>query len=134
RDARTGVFAVNETGNFFADRRAGDRQRGASSEIRLNENCDRETLRRFILSHFDVDLARRSPVSAFEFVTNHSSSSADAPLLNRAAVRGVEGMKYVFRLYMESVRVVEKSIPRFRDQRQTPPITARIRRAVFDSP
>src|SRR4029077_16225725 len=50
------------------------------------------------------------------------------------AVRGIKRMKNVFGPYMKSVGVVQPAVPRLRDQRQTPPISGRIGRAVFDSP
>src|SRR5205085_905321 len=129
-----GVLAINRARNFFPDRNSGNRKQTAPSKIRLKKNSDGETLRWFIFSRFDVDLPRRRSAAAFEFVTNHSRSAADASLLDRAAVRGIERVKDVVSFDMKSVGVVEKTVPGFGDERQAPPRTARIRRAVFDPP
>ena len=41
---------INGAGNFFADRDTRDRQLRAASAIRLHENANGKTLRRFIFS------------------------------------------------------------------------------------
>ena len=116
-NARTGVLAVNCPGNFFSNRHARNRQQPASSKICLNKNANGKTLRRFIFSGFDVDLARGGSISAFEFITDHAGAAANAPLLDRAAVRGIERVKNAFRFHMKPVGVVEPTIPRLGDER-----------------
>src|SRR5207248_2959458 len=116
RDARAGVLAVNRARNFFPDRNSGNCKKTAPSKICLKKNSDRETLRRFILSRLDVDLARCRSVAAFEFVTNHSRPATNAPLLDRATVRRIESVKDVFSFDMKPVGVVEKTVPGFGDE------------------
>src|SRR4029453_6971962 len=83
---------------------------------------------------FHVDLARCRPISAFEFVTDHSGPAADAPLLHRAAMRVIKTVPNIFGLNMKAVDVVEPAVPRLSNNGQTPPVASLICCAVFDTP
>ena len=78
--------------------------------------------------------ARGGPVSAFELVTDHSCSAADAPLLHRAAMRGIESVPDILRLNMKAIDVVKPAVPCLGDNRQTPPVAGLIGRAVLNPP
>src|SRR5207237_3866111 len=86
----------------------------------------------FLFRHFDPP--RSGPSSALELITNHTGPSAHAPLVDRAAMRGIERIENVLGLHMETVHVVEPAIPGLRHNGEAPVKTARIRTALFHSP
>ena len=51
-----------------------------------------------------------------------------------AVVRGVDCLERVFRLHVETVDVVQPTVPGFRDDGQRPPVTGGIGLAVRDAP
>ena len=134
-DSNTGAafFFINFAGNLLSNGDTSDNELRSSAKVCLQENADDEAAKRACFV-FHLDLARRRPVSAFELVTDHSCPAADAPLLQRGAVRTIESVPDIFRFNMKTIDVVEPAVPRLCDNRQTPPIASLIGCAVLHAP
>jgi hypothetical protein len=67
-------------------------------------------------------------------VTDHSRAAADVAFGKRSAASAVQGSEHVLCLHVKAVCVAQVAVPRLRDDRQRPPITARIGLALLDAP
>src|SRR3954470_16895984 len=106
----------------------------APAEIRLDQNTDGEGSGRGILFFLHDDATRRRPGSTFEFVTHHPGAAADASLFNGAAMRCLKRTENVLRLDVETIHVIEPTVPRLAHDGQTPIKTAGISAAFLDAP
>jgi hypothetical protein len=77
---------------------------------------------------------RRSSDPAFEFIADHSRAAANIAFLHWTAAGGIERMKSVFGLHMESVNVIEPSVPGFSNHRQRPEVALHIGCALLHFP
>src|SRR5437868_4781169 len=134
RDARAVLAPVDLAWNFLAHRHACDGELGAPAEVGLHENADRETARRCLFLFLHLDAAGGGAGSAFEFITNHPGSSAYATLVDRAPMRGVERVENVLGLHVETVHIVQPTVPGLCDNRKAPEKSTRIGTALFDAP
>src|SRR5258708_29268506 len=109
------------TSDFSADRNPGNAQIVFRAVVALHKNSNR------VSAIFRLQLARSRADSSFESVADHSRAAANIAFLNGAGRRSVDGAQSMLGPYMETVDVVEPSIPGFRDDWQCPPITGGIR-------
>src|SRR5438105_10199422 len=73
-----------------------------------------------VAAEASVDFPRRGAGAALEPIAAHARAAADVSFGHASRARLLDRRDDVFRLYMEAVDVVEKSVVRFRDDRQRP--------------
>src|ERR1041385_4919611 len=96
----------------------------APAEICLEKHSNNECLGWSVFRSWpDIDLPGSRAIPAFEFIANHAGTASDGALLHVATMSIVDGMPDILRLDMKSIDVVKPSVPRFRDNRQAPPIS-----------
>src|SRR5258708_17455464 len=114
--------------NLSANRNPCNAQIVFRAVVALHKNSDR------ISAIFRVELARSRADSSLESIADHSRATADVAFLDGAGCCGIYGVQSVLRLHVESVDVIEPAVPRFRDDRQLPPVTCALRLTMIDSP
>ncbi len=93
--------------NFASHGNARDAQLVALSVVALHQHADGVSAR------FRIEHAGRSSDPSLEFVADHARSTAHVAFLDRAAVRGIEGVENMLGFHVESVDVVEIAVPGF---------------------
>ncbi len=101
--------------DFAADGNARDRQLIAASTVALHEHSDGIRAR----------FSRRGADAAFEPVADHSGSTADCAFGDSPGAGSIKRGGNVFRLHVESVDVIQKSVEGFRNYWQIPQIESR---------
>src|SRR5215468_7530178 len=102
-------------GDFATHVDACDPQLLARSVVALHQHSDG------VATGFGVEHPRASSDSPLEFVTDHAGSTANIAFFHRSGMCGVEGVPGIFRLHVESVDVVQISVPSFGNYGQGPP-------------
>ena len=97
------------TGDLAPHWNAGNAQLIALAVIALHQHSHR------VAAIFCGEDARGGADAALEFVADHAGAAADIAFLDCTAVRAVDGVKYVLRLDVEAIGVVEISVPGLRD-------------------
>src|SRR5207302_5212924 len=82
----------------------------------------------------DRNDARRSTHPAFEFVANHPRAAADTPLLNRAAMCGLDRVSNVFGFDVKPVHIIEPAVPCLGYDGQTPGESLSVWTAMRETP
>ena len=67
-------------------------------------------------------------------MTHHSRPSTHVAFFHRASVSAIQGVKRVFRFDVESVHVIQISVPGFGHDRQRPPVALLIGRRLLNAP
>src|SRR5205823_13718891 len=94
---------------LLANWHTGNPQLFAIAIIALHQHSDG------VAAVFRTKLAGSSSNPALEFVAHHSCPAAGAAFLHRAAVCRVERLEHVLRLNLETVNVIQPSVPGFGD-------------------
>src|SRR5579862_2765122 len=127
-DDRANVRATAIKRNLVAHRDARDAKEMTGTEITLNECANRVATKVF------RELARRGACSALEFEADHSGAATHVALCNRSRMCVLHSGVCVFRLYVETIDVVEIAIPSLRHNWKRPPVFEWNRGSVFQLP
>src|SRR5579864_3554543 len=99
-------------GDFASDVDAGDSQLLARAVVALHQHADG------VSAGLGVEYTRTGADTAFEFVADHSGATAFVSFFDPAGMGGVESVPRIFRLHVESIDVVQVSIPGLSHDRQ----------------
>src|ERR1700751_3124838 len=127
-DDRANVRAMGIKRNLVAHRDASDAKEMAGAKITLDEYANR------VATKGIRELARRGACSALEFEADHSRTAAHVALCNGSRMCVLHSGVCVFRLYVETIDVVQVTIPSLRHNRKRPPVFEWNRGSVFQLP